>query len=191
MKVHGPDNKPEFKPFEPDDALQLIRAVVINTLNLPPEKVLIETRTRPRPLDNTLYVTLHWQEQESLPITNGDNEFVEDAERLRKHMRCGVRLTTRGPGAYNAAFKLSSAFHINSRQFDLWYAIGYSGVDGVVDISAEYGGHIQQRCFIDFHFYACFNAVYPTDWFEKIYTVVGDEAQCTPEEEDVICPLPL
>lgn len=191
MKLSGPDNKPEFKPFEPDDALALIRAVIMQTLGLPGDKVLIETRTRPRPLDNTLYVTLSWQDQEPLPIMNGDNEFVDDVERLRKHTRCGVRITARGPGAYNVAFKLSSAFSINARQFDLWYAIGYSGVEGVVDISSEYNGHIQQRCFIDFHFYACFNTEYPTDWFEKVYIAANKEAECVPEQEEIICPRPL
>ena len=175
----------------------LLRAFVINVTQLPDDYVIIETRTRPRPYDDKPYVTLLWTANELLTQLDGDMEFVqpdppeEEGEEIRNNTAlCTVRITVRGDNAYNRTAEIRYAIDSANRSFDLWNVIGYAGVTNVTDLSAVYGGKVQQRSFIDLSFYAAFGRRYPLAWFSSVPWMINGINYIYPMEKKPCPKLP-
>lgn len=171
-----------------DSINALLRAVVIKSLNLSESHVIIETRNRPRPYDDGLYVTIFWVTQDLLVQGSGDflypdNGLSEGTQALRNDAFCTVRILTRGTNAYNAASLLRQAFDSADRQWDLYHVVGFAGIESIQDISVNFGGQIQQTAFFDFSFYVCFGAEYSIPWFTRTTMVINEEKRIFPKGE--------
>lgn len=145
------------------------------------DRVVIETETGPRPGEG-LYCSLWFKGFEPLPQNVGDyrTEADEDGESLSmvQHLRnetyCTVQVTFRGTGAFEAATASIGWLQMDGRNFDLWKILGFGGVDALQEISMQYQGRIEPRCFFDLSFYACLGADYPVDWFDTSIWHVGE-----------------
>lgn len=161
---------------------KLLIAFCCDILNWTPDRVLIETRTRPRPIEKQ-YITIYWKDLDILVQTAGGGRFVDNdqyIEELDNESYCTVELSVRGDNAYNLAVKIRQAIESNQRWFDLWQVIGFAGCDTVHDLSAEYGAKIQQRAVFDLHFYVLLNTTYPADYFEKAPIDINDSETYMP-----------
>lgn len=187
----------DYTVVTPDTAIQAVRALIITALDLPSEKVLVETRGRPRPYDNGPYVTVYWRMQQLLKqntlefVPPPEDDEQDGEERPTNSAYCCIRITVRGDDAYNLCSKLRYEFERGERWFDIFRVLGYSDIPDVYDLSAEYGGKIQQRAVMDFYFYIDFNARFPAPWFNKVNLVVNGETVPVPKKEFGPCPLPL
>lgn len=172
----------------------LLRAFLIHVTGLPPDYVLVETRNRPRPPDDKPYITMYWKDNDLLPHFEGDfivPEGEEDGQEYNEHdAHCTVRLTVRGKDAYNIACNIRRAMDASERQFDLYNVIGFSGATGPTDLSATYGGQVQQRAFTDLSFYVCFGKLYPLAWFNKVPWIVNNSEYLFPRGEQPCPSLP-
>lgn len=172
----------------------LLRAFIMHVTGLPADYVLVETRNRPRPPDDKPYVTMYWKDQEMLPQFEGDfivPEGEEDGQEYNENdAHCTVRITVRGKGAYNNASELRYALDSSERQFDLYNVIGFSGTSGVTDLSAVYGGQVQQRAFIELSFYACFGRLYQLAWFRTVPWIVNNSEYLFPRGDEPCLPIP-
>lgn len=176
-----------------DSVNALFRDYICEFLKLSGDRVLIETRMDRRPIDG-LYVTLWWKRQEPLMQVASDADFSYNEETgtatnyLPNETYATLQITCRGPNAYNVCSELRYSLYDPARYFDLFRVIGFGGAGTVEDLSASYGGRIQQRAFIDVSFYCCFGRSYPADWFDKsqwainngpIFTInAGDKDAC-------------
>lgn len=170
-----------------DSVYAILRAFVCQVLSLPDNYVLIETKTKPRPMDDRPYVTLYWLEQTLLEknmyyFEQPATPDVDCTENTVNEAYNTMRFTVRGPNAYNLCSELRYAIESHNRFWDLWRLLGFSGVTNVTDLSAVYGGQVQQRSFIDLSFYACLGKSYPLAWFDKcpfiingIQSIYGDQ----------------
>lgn len=177
---------------------QLLRSFVVYVTELPDSYVIIETKARPRPKDDRPYVTLYWLEQELLTQLDGDYEFSppelfakEGVERRENAAHCTVRITTRGPGSYSITSAIRYAIDSSNRSFDLWPILGYAGVTNITDLSAVYGGKVQQRSFIDFSFYAAFGRRYELSWFSSSPWIINGLRTIFPRRIEPCPKLPL
>lgn len=184
--------------FDINAANALLRQFVMAALDMPDNRVLIETKTGPRPMDGSAYCTLYWKDQEVLPQFDGDMVFapVEDEdeypfingiETRENEALCIVRFSVWGNDAYRLASELRYALDSANRNFDLWTVLGFAGVGNVQDLSVEFGGKIQQRAFIELSFYACFGRRYDLDWFNRVPMAVNKETNIYPREKQP-CP---
>lgn len=186
--------------FSVDEANALLRSLVMAVLNLPSDHVLIETRARPRPMDNSPYATLYWKEQDVLNQFDGDMDYVgtdalgegeepnpdfpDGMETRENPALCTVRITVRGENAYNLCSEIRYALESANRNFDLWTVLGFAGCTSVTDLSAAYGAQTQQRSFIELSFYAPFGRRYNLDWFKSVPFVVNNETAVYPKESN-------
>lgn len=165
----------------------ILIAFIREVTGFPADAVLVETRTGPRPIDLRPYATILWQGQEALPqfdapfYAPGDDEA--GTEELKNESHCTVRLTIRGDNAYNIASELRYELDRGQRAFDLWNILGFAGVSNVVDLSAVYGGKVQQRTFIDLSFYAAFGRTYSLDWFRSVPWIINGASHFFPSKE--------
>ncbi len=165
----------------------LLRAFIEHVTGTPADYILVETRTRPRPPDDKAYVTLYWKDQDLLPQFEGEFIAPEDEsdgqEYNENDAHCTVRITVRGKNAYNTASELRYALDSSQRQFDLYNVIGFSGTSGVTDLSAVYGGQVQQRAFVELSFYACFGRMYSLEWFNSVPWLINKMEYLFPRGE--------
>lgn len=152
-------------------------------------RVLVETQADARP-PSGVYATIWWKEQELLPqnfgsFTPPETEMEEGIQTLDNETLCTVRITLRGPKAYNLASEVRYSLEAAERWFDLWRVLGFSGCSTVTDLSGSYGGRIQQRAFFDLSFYAMFGRTYPLDWFDASQWQVNGTETIYPREEPV------
>ena len=186
--------------FDIHAANALLRHFVMEILDFADERVLIETKAGPRPADGAPYATLYWRNQELLPQFDGDMTFTptEDEDEFpfvdckgietrENPALCTVRFSVWGNDAYNLASELRYALDSANRNFDLWTVLGYAGVGNVQDLSAAFGGKIQQRAFIELSFYACFGRRYDLDWFNRVPFAINKENHIYPKEHQP-CP---
>ena len=151
---------------------KLFVSVLESVTGLAPGRVIWEDSGGPRPPEG-LYCSLWWKGFEPLSQNQGeysDPEHGGRGELITQHLRnetwCTAQVSFRGPGAFETAVKVVGSLQNDNRNFDLWRFLGYGGVDAIQDISMPFGGRIQQRCFFNLSFYACFGAEYPVDWFD-------------------------
>lgn len=149
-----------------------LRGVVCSALQLAEDHVLVEGRVQPRPTDTTAYVTILWLEQELLNQFDGTYIPSAEQEYLSNDAYCSVRFTVRGKAAYNLASELRYAIERGDRNWDLYNMIGFGGAGPVVDMSAAFGGKVQQRAHFDMSFYVPFGRTYTLAWFKKCGFIV-------------------
>lgn len=151
---------------------KLLVDVMQRVTALPNGRVLIETKADRRPSEG-LYCTLWFKELTPLVQNDGDFEYNTDeptteliTQTLDHESLCTVQLTMWGDDAYDRVTDAMQALQNAQRQFDLWQILGFAGFDSVQDISVQYGAKIQQRAFVNLHYYACLGKKYPSDWFD-------------------------
>lgn len=156
----------------PDDTRKLLVSVFEAVTSLAPGRVIWETSGGPRPSEG-LYCSLWWKIFDPLPQNQGDYSDPDPEGRgelvtqyLRNETWCTVQVSFWGPKAFETAAMSVGKLQNDNRNFDLWRILGYGGVEAIQDISAPFRGTVQQRCFFDLSFYACFGADYPVDWFD-------------------------
>jgi len=142
------------------------------------DRVLVETQAGVRPT-NGIYMTLWWKSNEMLNQGNGefiqpDNNENRGAHKLDNESYCTIQITLRGDNAYSLCNEARRALDDPQRFFDLWTILGFAGCDPVQDMSAPFGGKIQQRAFFNFNFYATFGREYPADWFDKSKWIINE-----------------
>lgn len=174
--------------FDVDAASAILIAFIMDVTGFQSNAVLIETRTGPRPVDHGPYATIWWRDQEGLPQFDSPfdqpaSEDVDGVEELKNEMHCTVRITVRGNNAYNITSELRYEIDRGQRAFELWNILGFSGVSSVTDLSAAYGGKVQQRAFIDLSFYAAFGRRYDLSWFKSVPWIINGASSIFPPEE--------
>lgn len=175
---------PQSVIFSVDMVNAILISFILDATGLPVPSVLIETRTSPRPIDASPYVTILWRDQDLLPQFDspfvqplGESEGLEDQ---KNEAWCSVRITVRGNNAYNMASELRYELDRGQRAFELWNMLGFAGVSSVTDLSASYGGKVQQRAFIDLNFYAAFGRRYDMSWFTSVPWIINNLSTLIP-----------
>lgn len=143
------------------------------------QQFLVETRGGARPSSGKPYMTLWWKNIEVLNQGYGEMRSEEDSDEARQFLEneslCSLQITIYGNDAYNICNEVRMHLESANRFFDLWSVIGFAGCDSVNDLSADFGGHIEQRAFFNFSFYANFGREYPADYFDKSKWVINGE----------------
>lgn len=150
-------------------------------------RVLVETQAGPRP-PSGVYATLWWKSQEVLrqdwgTFTLPESPRDDGIQHLDNESLCIMQITVRGPHAYSLASEARYSLDAAERFFDLWRVLGFAGCGPVTDLSAAFGGRVQQRAFFDLSFYALFGRAYPLEWFDASQWGINDEALQLPKEE--------
>jgi len=153
----------------------LVRALMVAVVEKAAEldgRVFIETKMDRRSFDSpycTLWFkSLLFERQDLGKFIPPENEN-DEGRLLMPNLSYGtIQISLWGNGAYDRAVKIGQDLQSAERWWDLWSVIGFSDVDEVRDISAEYGAKIQQRAYFDFRFYVCFGRLHEVGWFNRV-----------------------
>lgn len=172
---------------------QAVRKLLVDTLQAmtgyAAGRVLIETKADRRPQDKAPYCTLWFKNAEPLVQNDGDfyyddsDDTADGLQVLDNETLVTVQINFWGDDAYGEAMSAAQALQNAQRNFDLWRIIGFAGIDGVQDISVQYGAKIQQRAYFNLNFYVCYGRSYPIYWFNVTDWRMKSPAQNNYSEE--------